>query len=175
MMELELIPEVVEVKTLSFSSDDNLSPTVVYRTTLSEKEFGWLQGIYFWHQLTALKKQCNLPYERFVQAQTVWSFLQRFKMTYDKLTMEYDVEEDQYRIRPLIHKAPSQDIILKIHGFAGCDIDCVNRIPVLDKLSGSTPSTLEHYKYHYRVTPNELSDIGNLIGDIFGFMTRYRK
>ena len=175
MMELEHTPELVEIKSLSFSNDDKLSPMVVYKTNLPEKEFQWLQGIYFWHQLNALKKQCNLSYDQFVQVQTVWSFLSRFKMTCDRLIMEYDVKEDYYRIRPLIHKAPSQDIILKIHGFAGCDIDCVNRIPILDMLSGSTPSVREHYKYHYRVSLSELSDIGNLIGDIFGFLTRYRK
>lgn len=173
MMELELTPEVVEVKSLSFSNDDKLSPTVVYRTIDPEKEFQWLHGIHFWHQLSLLKKQCDTPYEIFVRAQNVWLIVLRLKLSYDRLTMDYDVKEDCYRIRPLVHKAPSQDIILKIRSRDGFDIDCVDRIPLLDKLVGAVPSPIEHYKYHYSVPTSALSGIGNLIGEIFSLIDRY--
>lgn len=172
-MELELTPEVVEVDSLGFSNDDKLSPVVLYRTTIPEKEFQSLHGIYFWDQLSKLKKQCDLPYEIFMRTQNVWLIVLRLKLTYDRLTMDYMVKEDYYHIRPLIHKAPSQDIILKIRGREGFDIDCVNRIPVLDKFVGAVSSQLEHYKYHYSVPTGKLSDIGNLIGEIFGLIDRY--
>ena len=175
MMELELTPERVEVKSLSFSNDDKLSPTVVYRTIDPEKEFQWLHGIHFWHQLSLLKKQCDMPYEVLMRAQSVWLIVLRLKLSYDRLIMDYVVKEDEYRIRPLIHKAPSQDIILKIRGREGFDIDCVDRIPLLDKLVGAVPSPREHYKYHYRVQTSTLSNIGNLIGEIFSLVDRYDK
>lgn len=175
MMELELTPEVVEVESLSFSNDDKLSPTVVYRTIDPEKEFQWLHGIHFWHQLSLLKKQCDMPYEVLVRAQSVWLIVLRLKLSYDRLIMDYVVKEDEYRIRPLIHKAPSQDIILKIRGREGFDIDCVDRIPLLDKLVGAVPSPREHYKYHYSVPTGTLSNIGNLIGEIFSLIDRYDK
>ena len=173
MMELDLTPELVEVKSLSFSNDDKLSPIVVYRTIDPEKEFQWLHGIYFWDQLSKLKKQCNLPYEILMRTQSVWLILLRLKLTCDRLTMDYMVKEDYYRIRPLIHKAPSQDIILKIRAREGFDIDCVTRIPALDKFVRAVPSSLEHYKYHYSVPTSKLSDIGNLIGEIFSLIDRY--
>lgn len=175
MMELELTPELVEVKSLSFSNDDKLSPTVVYRTIDPEKEFQRLHGIYFWDQLLKLKKQCNVPYEIVMRAQGVWLILLRLKLTCDKLTMDYMVKEDYYRIRPLIHKASSQDIILKINHREGFDIDCVCRIPVLDKLVGAVSSPREHYKYHYSVPTSKLSNIGNLIGEIFSLVDRYNE
>lgn len=172
-MELELTPEVVEVECLGFSNDDKLSPVVTYKTTIPEKEFQSLHGIHFWHQLSLLKKQCDTPYEIFVRAQSVWLIVLRLKLSYDRLTMDYNVKEDDYRIRPLIHKAPSQDIILKIRSHEGFDIDCVDRIPLLDKLVGAVPSPREHYKYHYRVPTSALSNIGNLIGEIFSLIDRY--
>lgn len=175
MMELELTPEVIEVDSLGFSNDDKLSPVVLYRTTIPEKEFQSLHGIYFWDQLSKLKKQCDLPYEIFMRTQSVWLIVLRLKLTYDRLTMDYMVKEDYYHIRPLIHKAPSQDIILKIRSREGFDIDCVNRISVLDKFVGAVPSQLEHYKYHYRVPTSKLSDIGNLIGEIFSLIDRYEE
>lgn len=174
MMELENTPELVEVECLGFSSHDKLSPVMTYKTTIPEKEFQSLHGIYFWDQLSKLKKQCDMPYEIMMRTQSVWLIVLRLKLTCDKLTMDYMPKEDYYRIRPLVHKAPSQDIILKIRSCEGLDIDCVNRIPILDKFVGSTPSPLEHYKHHYYVPASKLSNMANLIGEIFGLIYKHK-
>jgi len=66
----------------------------------------------------------------------------------------------------LVAKAPSQDIILTVYDNNAFELDCKDRILVLDKFFGSKESTREHYKYNYLVPLNELTNINNTLGEI---------
>ena len=166
MMELEHGNRYIGIKGLSFSNDNRLSPIVNYYADEDEEKVKSLEAIYFWKQLSILNREAAVSMKKVDQARDIWSILLKLNLRCDNLTMEYVVEEDHYRIRPLVHKAPSQDIILTVYDNNAFELDCKDRILVLDKFFGSKESTREHYKYNYLVPLNELTNINNTLGEI---------
>lgn len=166
MMELEHGNYYIGINSLSFSDDNRLSPIVNYYADDKDEKIKSLEAIYFWKQVGILDKKAVVSMKKVDQARDIWSILLRLNLGCDNLTMEYMVKEDHYRIRPLVAKAPSQDIILTVYGNSAFELDCKDRILVLDKFFGSKESTREHYKYNYLVPLTELASINSTIGDV---------
>ena len=166
MMELEHGNYYIGIKSLSFSDDNRLSPIVNYYADEDEEKVKSLEAIYFWKQLSILNREAAVSMKKVDQTRDIWSILLKLNLKCDNLTMEYVFEEDCYRIRPLVAKAPSQDIILTVYDNNAFELDCKDRILVLDKFFGSKESTREHYKYNYLVPLTELASINNTIGEI---------
>lgn len=166
MIELEHGNYYIGINSLSFSDDNRLSPIVNYYADEDENKVKSLEAIYFWKQLSILNREAVVSMKKVEQARNIWSILLKLNLNCDNLTMEYVFEEDYYRIRPLVAKAPSQDIILTVYDNNAFELDCKDRILVLDKFFGSKESTREHYKYNYLVPLNELTNINNTLGEI---------
>lgn len=171
MMELKHSNYYIGINSLSFSDNNRLSPIVNYYADENEDEVKSLEAIYFWKQLSILNREAAVSMKKVDQARDIWSILLKLNLNCDKLTMEYVFEEDHYRIRPLVDKAPSQDIVLTVYDNNAFELDCTDRILVLDKFFGSKKSAREHYKYNYLVPLNELTNIKNVIGDVCQLMT----
>lgn len=165
-MELEHGGYYIGIKSLSFSDDNRLSPIVNYYAGDKDEKVKSLEAIYFWKQLSILNRGAAISMKKVDQARDIWSILLKLNLGCDNLTMEYMVKEDHYRIRPLVAKAPSQDITLTVYDNNAFELDCKDRILVLDKFFGSKESTHEHYKYNYLVTLSELANINSTIGDV---------
>ena len=166
MMELEHGNYYIGINSLSFSDDNRLSPIVNYYADDKDEKIKSLEAIYFWKQLSILNREAAVSMKKVEQARNIWSILLKLNLGCDNLTMEYMVKEDHYRIRPLVAKAPSQDIILTVYDNNAFELDCKDRILVLDKFFGSKESTREHYKYNYLVPLNELANINNTLAEI---------
>ena len=166
MIELEHGNYYIGINSLSFSDDNRLSPIVNYYADEDENKVKSLEAIYFWKQLSILNREAAVSMNKVEQARNIWSILLKLNLKCDNLTMEYVFEEDYYRIRPLVAKAPSQDIILTVYDNNAFELDCKDRILVLDKFFGSKESTREHYKYNYLVPLNELANINSTLAEI---------
>ena len=150
----------VYVTRLSFTNKDKQSPIVHYNGNRS------LNSVYFLTRLMKPGRPCNIKPIRISEAEEVWKILQHLKLTYDKLTMDYLVEEDYYHICISVNNKTSQEVILIVDGPKGFELDCQEKIPLLEKLIKSTPSNRLGYSYHYDVPIKELFSLTGIIGSI---------